>query len=43
MINEIADLYEAVGADVQDVRHGIGLDNRTGKKFLHAGRGYSGS
>ena len=36
-INEIADLCEAVGADVQDVSRGIGLDNRIGKKFLHAG------
>jgi UDPglucose 6-dehydrogenase len=42
-INEIADLCEAVGADVQDVSRGIGLDNRIGKKFLHAGPGYGGS
>ena len=42
-INEIADLCEAVGADVQDVARGIGLDNRIGKKFLHAGPGYGGS
>ena len=42
-INEIADLCEAVGADVQDVSRGIGLDNRTGRKFLHAGPGYGGS
>jgi UDPglucose 6-dehydrogenase len=38
-INEIADLCEAVGADVQDVSRGIGLDNRIGSKFLHAGPG----
>jgi UDPglucose 6-dehydrogenase len=42
-INEIADLCEAVGADIQDVSRGIGLDNRIGKKFLHAGPGYGGS
>jgi UDPglucose 6-dehydrogenase len=42
-INEIADLCEAVGADVQEVARGIGLDNRIGKKFLHAGPGYGGS
>jgi UDPglucose 6-dehydrogenase len=42
-INEIADLCEKVGADVQDVARGIGLDNRIGKKFLHAGPGYGGS
>jgi UDPglucose 6-dehydrogenase len=36
-INEIADLCEAVGADVQDVSKGIGFDGRIGKKFLHAG------
>ena len=42
-INEIADLCEAVGADVQDVARGIGLDNRIGSKFLHAGPGYGGS
>jgi len=42
-INEIADLSEAVGADVQDVARGIGLDNRIGPKFLHAGPGYGGS
>ncbi|KQT32000.1 UDP-glucose 6-dehydrogenase [Sphingomonas sp. Leaf412] len=42
-INEIADLCEAVGADVKDVSRGIGLDNRIGKKFLHAGPGYGGS
>jgi UDPglucose 6-dehydrogenase len=42
-INEIADLCEAVGADVQDVAQGIGLDNRIGSKFLHAGPGYGGS
>ncbi|HWT12585.1 MAG TPA: UDP-glucose/GDP-mannose dehydrogenase family protein [Allosphingosinicella sp.] len=42
-INEIADLCEAVGADVQDVSRGIGLDGRIGSKFLHAGPGYGGS
>jgi UDPglucose 6-dehydrogenase len=42
-INEMADLCEAVGADVQDVSRGIGLDNRIGGKFLHAGPGYGGS
>src|SRR4051794_35983325 len=42
-INEIADLCEAVDADVQDVARGIGLDNRIGAKFLHAGPGYGGS
>ena len=42
-INEMADLCEAVGADVQDVSRGIGLDNRIGAKFLHAGPGYGGS
>jgi UDPglucose 6-dehydrogenase len=42
-INEIADLCEIVGADVQDVARGIGLDNRIGAKFLHAGPGYGGS
>ncbi len=42
-INEIADLCEKVGADVQDVSRGIGLDNRIGEKFLHAGPGYGGS
>lgn len=42
-INEIADLCEAVGADVQEVSRGIGLDNRIGPKFLHAGPGYGGS
>jgi UDPglucose 6-dehydrogenase len=42
-INEIADLCEAVGANVQDVSRGIGLDNRIGGKFLHAGPGYGGS
>ncbi|WP_174273626.1 UDP-glucose dehydrogenase family protein [Sphingomonas bacterium] len=42
-INEIADLCEAVGANVQDVSRGIGLDNRIGSKFLHAGPGYGGS
>jgi UDPglucose 6-dehydrogenase len=42
-INEIADLCEVVGADVQDVSRGIGMDNRIGSKFLHAGPGYGGS
>jgi UDPglucose 6-dehydrogenase len=42
-INEIADLCEALDADVQDVSRGIGLDNRIGSKFLHAGPGYGGS
>ena len=42
-INEIADLCERVGANVQDVARGIGLDNRIGAKFLHAGPGYGGS
>src|SRR5215467_1953583 len=42
-INEIADLCEQVGADVQDVAKGIGLDGRIGRKFLHAGPGYGGS
>jgi UDPglucose 6-dehydrogenase len=42
-INEIADLCERVGADVQEVARGIGLDNRIGGKFLHAGPGFGGS
>ncbi|MEQ1900564.1 MAG: UDP-glucose/GDP-mannose dehydrogenase family protein [Devosia sp.] len=42
-INEMADLSEAVGANVQDVARGIGLDNRIGSKFLNAGPGYGGS
>jgi UDPglucose 6-dehydrogenase len=42
-INEIADLCEAVDADVQAVARGIGLDKRIGSKFLHAGPGYGGS
>ena len=42
-INEMADLCEVVGADVQEVAQGIGLDNRIGPKFLHAGPGYGGS
>src|SRR5437762_2050485 len=42
-INEIADLAEKVGADVQEVSRGLGLDNRIGSKFLHAGPGYGGS
>ncbi|MDK2759801.1 MAG: UDP-glucose/GDP-mannose dehydrogenase family protein [Sphingopyxis sp.] len=42
-INEIADLCERVGADVQEVARGIGLDNRIGGKFLNAGPGYGGS
>jgi UDPglucose 6-dehydrogenase len=42
-INEIADLCEQLGANVQDVARGIGLDNRIGSKFLHAGPGFGGS
>ncbi len=42
-INEIADFCETVGADVQGVAHGIGLDKRIGGKFLHPGPGYGGS
>ncbi|GAK33838.1 UDP-glucose 6-dehydrogenase [Iodidimonas nitroreducens] len=42
-INEIADLCEELGAEVQDVAKGIGLDNRIGRKFLNAGPGYGGS
>ncbi|WP_308910995.1 UDP-glucose dehydrogenase family protein [Pseudokordiimonas caeni] len=42
-INEMADLCERVGADVQEVAKGIGLDKRIGSKFLHAGPGYGGS
>jgi UDPglucose 6-dehydrogenase len=42
-INEIAELCERVGADVQEVARGIGLDNRIGTKFLHAGPGFGGS
>ncbi len=42
-INEMADLCERVGADIQDVSRGIGLDGRIGSKFLHAGPGYGGS
>jgi UDPglucose 6-dehydrogenase len=42
-INEIADLCEKVGADVQEVARGIGLDNRIGSKFLHPGPGFGGS
>jgi UDPglucose 6-dehydrogenase len=42
-INEIADLAEKVGANVQEVARGIGLDNRIGSKFLHAGPGFGGS
>ncbi len=42
-INEMADLCEALNADVQQVARGIGLDNRIGSKFLHAGPGYGGS
>lgn len=42
-INEMADVCEKVGADVQDVSRGIGLDGRIGSKFLHAGPGFGGS
>ncbi len=42
-INEIADLCEKVGANVQDVASGIGMDNRIGSKYLHAGPGFGGS
>jgi UDPglucose 6-dehydrogenase len=42
-INEIADLCEQVGADVQEVARGMGLDKRIGSKFLHAGPGFGGS
>jgi len=42
-INEIADLAEKVGADVQEIARGIGLDNRIGSKFLHAGPAFGGS
>ena len=42
-INEIADLCEQVGADVQEVARGMGLDNRIGAKFLHPGPGFGGS
>ena len=42
-INEMADLCEKVGANVQEVARGIGLDGRIGSKFLHAGPGYGGS
>ena len=42
-INEMADLAEQVGADVQEVARGIGFDNRIGSKFLHAGPGFGGS
>ena len=42
-INEMADLSEKVGADVQEVARGIGLDNRIGGKYLHAGPGFGGS
>jgi UDPglucose 6-dehydrogenase len=42
-INEVADLCEKVGADVQEIARGIGLDNRIGTKFLHAGPGFGGS
>ena len=42
-INEIADLAEKVGADVQEIARGIGLDNRIGSKFLHSGPGFGGS
>src|SRR4029453_19226231 len=39
----MADLCEQVGADIQDVARGMGLDNRIGRKFLHAGPGFGGS
>ncbi len=42
-INEIADLCEAVGADIHEVARGMGLDNRIGRKFLHPGPGFGGS
>jgi UDPglucose 6-dehydrogenase len=42
-INEMADLCEKLDANIQDVSRGIGLDNRIGSKFLHAGPGYGGS
>jgi len=42
-INEMADLCERVGADIQEVAHGVGLDKRIGSKFLHAGPGFGGS
>ena len=42
-INQVADLCEKVGADVQDVARGMGIDKRIGNKFLHAGPGYGGS
>jgi UDPglucose 6-dehydrogenase len=42
-VNELADLCERVGADIQQVAKGIGLDGRIGRKFLHAGPGYGGS
>ncbi len=42
-INEIANLCEAVGADVHEVARGMGLDNRIGRKFLHPGPGFGGS
>ncbi len=42
-INQVADLCEAVGANVQDVAKGMGLDKRIGSKFLHAGPGFGGS
>jgi UDPglucose 6-dehydrogenase len=42
-INEMANLCESVGADVNDVARGIGLDGRIGRKFLHAGPGFGGS
>ncbi|MXU66824.1 UDP-glucose dehydrogenase family protein [Oceanomicrobium pacificus] len=42
-INEMADLCEVTGANIKDVARGMGLDNRIGSKFLHAGPGYGGS
>jgi UDPglucose 6-dehydrogenase len=43
LVNEIAELCEKVGADIQEVARGVGLDNRIGSKFLHAGPGFGGS
>src|SRR4029078_7068916 len=43
LINEVANLCDAVGCDVHDVAKGMGMDNRIGRKFLHPGPGYGGS